>query len=300
MAIKHSLYNEEGIVSVAADHCCRCGLCVETCPAEVLILDGETVRQISDGFGCIACGHCMLVCPEGCINVSGRGISPDDLIPLPPPNERADAAKLQALMQSRRSIRHFDNRPVEPELLDQVIAMAESAPMGIPPWDVGVVKVAGFDEVNDLAGEVITGYRKMMKVVRPGLLRLLRPFIGKVSYDQFHDFILPLAQKYSAAWHEGRDTLFWGAPALLLFHQSPYADKVDSAIACTYAMLAAEALGLGSCIIGGAPPILQRNRPLCTKLGIPEGNSPGFALIIGYPAVKFQRAVRRHFSHGGD
>ena len=86
---------------------------------------------------------------------------------------------------------------------------------------------------------------------------------------------------------------------MLIFHHSKYAEAADAAIACTYAMLATESLGLGNTIIGGAPPILQRNRGLCRRLGAPDGHSPSFALIVGYPATRFIRAVRRHFVHVG-
>jgi hypothetical protein len=61
-------------------------------------------------------------------------------------------------------------------------------------------------------------------------------------------------------------------------------------------MLAAESLGLGSTMIGGAAPILQRNKSLCLKPGIPRGSTPEIALILGHPDVTFQRAVRRRFS----
>ena len=84
---------------------------------------------------------------------------------------------------------------------------------------------------------------------------------------------------------------------MLIFHQSRYAEAADTAIACTYAMLAAESLGLGSTIIGGAPPILQRNRRLCGRVGVPDGHTPSFALIVGHPASRFRRAVRRRFVH---
>ena len=58
--------------------------------------------------------------------------------------------------------------------------------------------------------------------------------------------------------------------------------------------------GLGNTIIGGVPPILQRNRSLCHRLSIPDGHTPSFALIAGHPATHFKRAVRRHFVHVGD
>ena len=297
MAVKHSLYNETGMVAVDRERCTLCGLCVKTCPAEVLSIEEGAVRQNEVGFGCIACGHCMMVCPEECIAVSGRNLVGEDLKPLPLPEERADARSLKALLQSRRSVRRFSDRPVEPELLDQVVAMASTAPMGIPPWDVGVTTVAGFDAVRRLAAEVVGGYRGMLKIFRPGLLKLMRPFIGRARYEQFNDFILPLADMYLKTWDEGRDTVFWGAPAVMLFHHSPYAGEPDAVIACTYAMLAAESLGLGSCVIGGAPPILQRNKGFCAKLGMPEGNSPALALILGYSSVPFKRTITRRFSH---
>ena len=95
-----------------------------------------------------------------------------------------------------------------------------------------------------------------------------------------------------------RDMVFYDAPAMLLFHRSEYADHADDVIACTYAMLAAESMGLGSTIIGGAAPILQRNKVLCDKLGVPAGNNPSIVLILGYPAAKFRHTIRRRFLNG--
>lgn len=233
----------------------------------------------------------------GLYSVNGRGLHPDDLRPLPAPEQRADADALTALLQSRRSIRRFSEQPVEANLLERIIATSASAPMGIPPWDVGVATVSGTTEVQLLADEIVAGYRGMLKIMRPSVLPLLRPFIGRARYEQFSSFILPLAKSYVESHQQGRDTLFWKAPAVLIFHHSIYAEVADATIACTYAMLAAESLGLGSCMIGGAPPILQRNRTLCRKLSIPDGNTPSIALILGYPAVEFKRSIVRRFSH---
>lgn len=297
MPVKHSLYEAAGNVSVDQQRCIRCGQCINICPAEVLAFEKGQVQQFTTGFDCIACGHCMMVCPEEAIGVNGRGMSTADLRPLPPLEQRADADSLDALLQSRRSVRRFIERPVEKHLLERIITMSASAPMGIPPWDVGVAKVCGFDEVQKLADEIVAGYRGMLKVVRPGTLSLIRPFIGRVRYQHFSSFIHPLAESYVRGHQQGRDKLFWNAPAVLVFHHSPYAEAADATIACTYAMLAAEALGLGSCIIGGAPPIMQRNRTICRRLRIPESNKPTIALILGYPAVTFKHTIKRRFSH---
>ena len=294
MAIIHSLYREAAKVEIDDRTCKRCGQCAGICPAEVLTLREGTLRIRDDSpFGCIACGHCMMVCPEGSIRVTGRGLSPEDLLPLPPPEERATADGLAALMRARRSVRRFQDREVEPDLLDRIVKTAASGPMGIPPWDVGCVCVSGRSKVRELAGEVIRGYEGFLKLFKPWLFTLMRPFVRPATYEQFKYFIRPLAEMYVGCRREGRDVLFYDAPAVMVFHHSPYADLADATIACVYAMLAAESLGLGTTIIGGAAPILQRNKALCRRFGIPEGNKPAITLILGYPATQFRRSIRR-------
>jgi hypothetical protein len=41
--------------------------------------------------------------------------------------------------------------------------------------------------------------------------------------------------------------------------------------------------------------MLQRNPTLCRHLGIPPNHTPAIALILGYPATRFLRAIRRRF-----
>lgn len=299
MVVPHSQYSEAGTVKIDEDACKQCGQCATICPADVLFMEkGQIHVRAESHFGCIACGHCMMVCPEESISVTGRGLSPSDLFPLPEREAMATPESLAALMQSRRSVRRFKDQKVDRGLLERVVEMAASGPMGIPPWDVGCVVVCGRENVRELAGELIKGYEGFLKIFRPWVLSIMRPFMRRETHDQFRRFIVPLAKSYVGAHREGQDKLFWEAPAVLIFHHSLYAEAADSAIACTYAMLAAESLGLGNTIIGGAPPILARNRRLCDRLGIPRGHTPSFALIAGHPATHFKRAVRRHFVEG--
>jgi len=299
MAIIHSQYQKAGTVRIDERTCRHCGICVKICPAEVLTMEDVTWRiRISDEspFGCIACGHCMMICPNGSVTVIGRGIVPEDILPLPDSKERASSDALAALMLSRRSVRRFTREEVDREMLKRIVEMASSAPMGIPPWDVGCVTVCGRDRVQDIAHSIIKGYEGFLKTFKPWTLAAMRPFMRRETYTKFRYFILPLAEQYVNAHRNGNDRLFYNAPAVMIFSHSAYAEAVDAAIACTYAMLAAESFGLGSTMIGGAPPILQRNKPLCRSLGIPDGHTPFLALIIGHPDVDFKRAVRRRFS----
>lgn len=297
MPVSHSLHSEAGTVTIDHAACTRCGECALICPTEVLRLEEGRVQVHTESmFGCIACGHCMMVCPTDSVRVIGRGISPSDLLPLAPSEERADGKALAALIQARRSVRRFKEEEPTPELLQRILAMAASGPMGIPPWDVGCVVIRGRNRVQELAGDIVTEYKGLLKLLKPWLLALMRPFMKRPAYEQLRGFILPLAQSYVDGRNKRRDLLFYDAPTVLLFHHSPYVDASEAMIACTYAMLAAESLGLGTTMIGAAAPIIMRKRELCQRLGIPEGNKPAIALIVGYPAVHFRRGVTRHFA----
>jgi nitroreductase/NAD-dependent dihydropyrimidine dehydrogenase PreA subunit len=296
MPVIHSLYRETGQVSLVRERCDQCLACARVCPTGVLAARDKSVRINPEStFGCIACGHCMMVCPTGAVRVSGRGLQPEDLRPLPDPGKKAGVEELSALMVSRRSVRRFTEREVEDAVLERIVALAATAPMGIPPWDVGCVTVRGRAEVQRLAREVVQGYAGFLKIFQPWLLALMRPLVPRAKYEKYANFVRPLAQEYVQGRREHRDLLFHDAPALLLFHNSPYAEPADAFIACTYAMLAAEALGLGSTMIGAAAPIIQRNPALCRRLGLPPGHQPAIALILGYPATHFQRSIRRNF-----
>ncbi len=297
MAIGHSIYKEAGTITIDHATCNCCGECTRICPTEVLrLVEGRVEIHPESMFGCIACGHCMMVCPTESIQVNGRGLAPSDLVALPPPEARVDAKALAALMLARRSVRLFKAEEPPLEMLQQVVAMAATGPMGIPPWDVGCVIVRGRDRVQALAGEIVASYAGLLKILKPWLLDLVRPLMRRHKYEQMSGFINPLARAYVEGRNQGRDLLFYDAPAVLLFHHSPYVDPAEAMIACTYAMLAAESLGLGTTMIGAAAPILMRKKDLCRQLGIPAGNSPAISLIIGYPAVRFRRGVKRHFA----
>lgn len=295
MAVIHSLYREPGTVTVDAATCNGCGECADICAAGVLrAVDGRVEVRADGPFGCIGCGHCMMVCPTGSVTVTGRGLSPADLLPLPAPAERAAAAALAALLRGRRSIRRFTEREPEAGLLRQVVEEASAGPMGIPPWDVGCVIVCGRTAVDGLAANIVACYDRFRRVLRPWVLKLLRPVLGRATYEMFAGFVLPLAEEFVRQRRAGRDALFYRAPAVLLFHHSLYADPADATVLCTQAMLAAEAHGLGTTMIGSVGPILAKNRRLCRKWGIPAGHKPALALILGYPAARFRRAIRRH------
>ena len=58
------------IAMVAEEDCSGCGDCVERCPMEALVMDGDVVRQ--DAGRCIGCGLCVSTCPTGALSMAPR------------------------------------------------------------------------------------------------------------------------------------------------------------------------------------------------------------------------------------
>ena len=51
---------------IDTDECIACGVCVDTCPADVLSL-GDSCAEVTDADACVACGACKDACPAGAI-----------------------------------------------------------------------------------------------------------------------------------------------------------------------------------------------------------------------------------------
>jgi nitroreductase/NAD-dependent dihydropyrimidine dehydrogenase PreA subunit len=287
---------EHGVPIIDEATCTACGQCVSICPDEVIVRENGKPK-VADGLflGCIACGHCMAVCPSGAIRVSGRGIRPEDRIELPSPDHRATADQLEALATARRSMRRFQPREVPREVLERIVRVATTAPMGIPPHEVGVVVFADRAKVQAFAEEACGSFERMGRFFHPIVLAMMRPFIGKYQYEAFRDFIRPLLLMLPRMRKQGRDVFTYDAAAAVLFHVGPMGDPADCAIVATYAMLAAESLGLGSCMLGTSVA-LTRDKRLKTKYGIPEENKVGVTLVLGYPAVEFRHGICRRLA----
>jgi hypothetical protein len=133
-------------------------------------------------------------------------------------------------------------------------------------------------------------------MVSPAVLTVMRPFIGKANYQMFRDFVAPAAKEFLRKDAEGQDWLLYDAPLAIYFYPSQYGDPADASIAATYAMLAAESLGLGTCMLGFPGPLIAHSRKIRAKYGIPAKSRTGLTVVFGYPAIQFQHALTRRFA----
>jgi ferredoxin len=284
-------------VTVNPARCNACGLCVRICKGAPLYLNGGRVQvDQSRMFGCIGCGHCMTVCPNDAITVRGRDFGPEDTLTLPPAGQRAGYDAFYNLLLARRSVREFKPQEVAPELVERILDAASTAPMGLPPSEVGVLVFEGRAAVkafrDDLLG-VLAGWKRMFA---PPVGWAMRPFMAGVDYAAMQEFVLPAIEKYLEGAREGEDWFFYDAPLAFYFYASGAADMADPFIPATYAMLAGHALGLGSCMLGFPGYAMKQSKALQAKYGLPKHAQQGLVVIFGHPAIRHTRALKRRFA----
>jgi len=84
--------------------------------------------------------------------------------------------------------------------------------------------------------------------------------------------------------------LFKNATAVIVIKG---ADEVDAALAASSMELMAQSLGLGVFYSGFFSMITRVSGKLRKQLGIRRGEKAVTTLVLGYPAVRYQRTVQR-------
>lgn len=298
MSLITSRTNENAFVEIDYTKCNHCGLCVNVCKDLTLQLkDDKVIISPEPLFGCIGCGQCVAICPKEAISLEGRTLTMDDFIPLPTKEEKANFYQLHSLLISRRSVRDFKEKEIPANVVEKILKTSSTAPMGIPPSDVEVLVINGKEKVKKFSDDVNDYFAQMKKVFNKKTLWLMRPFMKKPDYEMFKTFLIPMLNFFVMKKKAGEDWLLYHAPLAMYFYNSRYSDPADAYIAATYAMITAESLGLGSCMIGSVSPFLEHGgKKIKVKYGINKKSKQGVVVIFGYPKYKYHKAIKRTFA----
>ena len=183
-------------------------------------------------------------------------------------------ALLLELIQSRRSVRRFSDRGVSREDIGRLLEAARWAPSdhNRQPWRFLVI--ADHQQINHLA-----------EIVRQGLSEKLKS--------------LPEAAAKYAGEFTHYATFFSNAPVLLVvLHKQPVSvsapllaglrnpdlvsgEPLSVAMAMQNLLLAAQSLGLGTCVLTG--PLLAQDA-LAGGLDLPAGHDLTCLVALGHPA----------------
>jgi nitroreductase len=171
----------------------------------------------------------------------------------------------------RRSIRAYEPKPVPRDTINTIIQAGNQAPstMGLvkgalrfQPWRFVVVEDPEFKQkLLQTALPVWQKITETMKETDPGLYKKVMTL-----YE---------------AMPEPKDMVYHGAP-VILFVIGPISNAVSCALACENIMLAATALGLGSCYTGfGA--MIKGDADIIRTLELADGERIYGPILLGYP-----------------
>lgn len=276
-------------VRIDRELCVGCEACVESCALDVLAMENGCAEVV--GKRCIACGHCLAVCPENAVDV--QAIDPDafnfqtfNIDKTWLPYGDADTEKLVSLMMSRRSCRGFDGKPVEREIIDDLIRIGTTAPSGsnFQPWTFTVIRDR--KSVVALGEKIMSFFSRLNSVSKKAWLRTAMKWIGKPELDAYYQEYYEQVQESIREWETGgKDRLFHGASSLILVGASRDAScpAEDSLLATQNILLAAHSMGIGTCLIGFAVSAMARDSKLCKFIGIPENEKVYSVIALGYP-----------------
>lgn len=172
---------------------------------------------------------------------------------------------------ARRSVRSYTTKPLEKGIISSLLEAAIRAPTAMhgEPWAFVII------EDKQLL-------RNLSDQAKPMLLRMMH----HQHQQAFKLFELPGNQNFNIFYNAGTLILICGNTKI-------YSSEADCWLATENLILAACAMGLGSCIIGCALPILNLAETKI-KLGIPHEFTVVAPIVIGYPDDTPTPTSRKH------
>ncbi len=285
--------------TIDAAACIGCGSCLSVCPTEALsLIDGKAVVT---GAESMACDHCAAACPTGAVRVAAVDPSLGRFQTFAAdtrwrPHGQFDLSELVNLMGSRRSCRNFTDLPVAPALLTDLVKVGVTAPSGsnCQPWTFTILPNRA--AVLDLGRQVGDFFRKTNRLAARRWLRTILKWIGKPALDRYYCQHYDSVARALAQWDKGeRDRLFHGATAVIVVAADRDAScpAEDALLAAGQILLAAHAMGLGSCLIGFVIEAMRRDARIARTLGISDQEIPCAVIALGWPDETYQRVAGR-------
>lgn len=269
-----------GKIRIASDKCLLCGDCLKVCPSIFFMENKRIITK--DEEHCTLCGHCLAICPAEAI--THGDLPEEEFLPLKP-DMQISPETLYFFLRSRRSCRNFRPQEVPQEVLEKLIDIARYAPTGHNSQNYEFIVIRDKELIQKLAERTAIFFGNLYKMLSaPGvdlpawLVAHMRGF--KLNYEYYQ---------------QGKDRIFRQAPALIIIHAP--AANVSSAqnchLAMAHIMLQAQAMGLGTCIIGYFITAAERDPAIIKELEIPKDHKIFTCCTVGYPALIFRKLVPR-------
>ena len=278
-------------VSVDQDKCTGCGLCVTRCVRCFADHDGE-IRAEANAGNCNLCGHCVALCPSSAIE--HHQMDMDGFVEY---SQKAsiDTGTFVQFLRERRSHRHFKEKPVSRKTLDTLVDICRYSPTGSNVQDIEIILTRDQDKIKQYSDLTIDYFMTLTEPVLKHLQALKDAGKQDTAEYTFHKRNLERGRLFDLARKAGFDPILYKAPAVMIFHSPSITStpKDNCVIASTTAALTARTMGLETCYIGLMEFAANSYPALAQALDLPRGHQVYSIIILGYPKLKFLRAVDR-------
>lgn len=242
-------------IIIDKEKCVGCGLCEKDCVGfNIAVKDGKAEVK----GGCIYCGHCEAICPKGAVTITGYE---DEIREMK--QVRLNPEELLNAIRTRRTIRQYQPRPVADNVVDDIIEAGRLAPTGTNSQNTGFI-VLGSKQA-DLEAMAVQMFRNVTGLAKP-----LAAYLKDMKIDD--------------------NFFFKGAPLVIVLT----GDKVNASLAAENMAFMAEAHGLGVLYSGFFTICTALNPKIHKELGMKLGEKAVTTMVMGYPAVNYQRTVHRN------
>lgn len=246
--------------------CVGCGLCAADCPAGVLQIENGTAQVTR---ACLSCGHCAAICPQNAVSLPELDMA--DVTPYDPAAFAVEPQNLLNAMKYRRSVRHYQDKPIPTEVLTQILEAGRHAPTAKNVQDVQFLALqADLPAFRQAFWGAVPQLADQCAAEKPMVAHRMRRF----------------AQSYQST---GTDPLFFDAPVLLIGFGG---QLWDAGLAAGYMEVMAAANGVGILHDG----YLQYALGLMPQLLAPYGLADKpitCCMLAGYPVYSYARTAPR-------
>jgi nitroreductase len=187
------------------------------------------------------------------------------------------------------------DKPVSREVLEKLVDVCRYAPTGSNVQNVEILVIEDPKKIQNLSDLTMESFEKAHELLEQRAKALMAA--GKELPDNMRYSLQVLQRRNEriAAREPARDTVFYKAPVVLIFHSpaATSAPKDNGVIASTTVALTAITMGLESCYIG-IFEMAASYRPIVEALNLPPGHKIFSVLIMGYPKLTYYRTVDRN------
>jgi nitroreductase len=241
---------------------------------------------------CNLCGHCVALCPTGAI--THHKMDMENFAKVEKGID-LDFEGFRSFVRNRRSHRIFEDRQVPREHLGKLVDLCRYAPTGSNRQTVEITVIQDPDKIQRLSDHTVDFFENRIDELEKEAREYEEAGRDLPQITRSALTMVETLKRVVMARQFGMEVIFHRAPVVMLFHSPTETStpKDDCVIASTTVSLAARTLSLETTYIGLFEFVANRYPPIVEELALPKGHKVFSILVLGYPKLKFLRAVDR-------